>query len=98
MINTYVFVREQIAPGATQPTWIVRRKGSQDMVRVSVGFYSTSPAEAYRKYILSNLSGVQSWAMSLTKKVQQLESAISKIQRAFWNYTNTIEGLGDEDG
>jgi hypothetical protein len=97
VLNTYVFVREEIAPGATQPTWIVRKKGSQDKIRVSVGFYSTSPAETYRKYILSNLSGVQGWAASLSKDLQQLESAISKLQRAFGNYAYTITNGEDKD-
>ena len=78
------FIEEGFAPGATSPTWLVRRweGGGYHKSRVAPDYYCRSKSEAYTRYIKELKSGCKALTKQIKEQENQLKVATGKLALA----------------
>jgi hypothetical protein len=76
---TVRFIRAEIAPGASVPTWIID-KGHK--VQVSRDMYCLTPRAAYERFISELLSGIAGTERAIEEYKHTLENAQRVLSRA----------------
>lgn len=88
-LEVYRFIREEIAPGATLPTWIMEDCSTLQKIQTDGQYYHTSRRKAYQSYLnecrmalpglREHLTEAASELVKFTLEIARMEDAISEL-------------------